>query len=45
MRRELSDAVGLECKPAERVADGTRVLGLGLGGAMRAALEAQQRIR
>ena len=32
MRRKLSDAVGLECKPAERVADGTRVFGLEVWG-------------
>ena len=37
---------GLECKPAGHVADGARVLGLDVwGGARRATLEAQQRIR
>ena len=36
---------GLQCKPAERVADGARVLGIEVWGARRATLEAQQRIR
>ena len=35
----------LQCKPAGRVADGARVLGLEIWGARRATLEAQQRIR